>query len=107
MTHRRMIGGGTLLALLLASAGAAAQGDAAARGAQIQAVTEASAREVAGLIAQPGFAEAVRTTLAASPERGRLAGQQRSAAAPGQGLASAGRGAAAAARLCAGGPVAG
>ncbi|KAG1192034.1 hypothetical protein G6F35_013694 [Rhizopus arrhizus] len=70
MTHRRMIGGGTLLALLLASAGAAAQGDAAARGAQIQAVTEASAREVAGLIAQPGFAEAVRTTLAASPERG-------------------------------------
>lgn len=70
MTHRRMIGGTTLLALLLASAGAAAQGDAAARGAQIQAVTEASAREVAGLIAQPGFAEAVRTTLAASPERG-------------------------------------
>ncbi|WP_251258339.1 hypothetical protein, partial [Enterobacter hormaechei] len=33
------------------------------------AVTEASAREVASLITQPGFAEIVRGTLVASPEQ--------------------------------------
>ncbi|WP_180866200.1 DUF3103 family protein [Stenotrophomonas maltophilia] len=65
-----MVRGTALLALLLASAGATAQGGAAARGDEVWAVTEASAREVAALITHPGFADAVRSTLAAGPEQG-------------------------------------
>lgn len=67
MRQQPLIRGAALLALLLVSAAAAAQGGVAARADQVQAVTEASAREVALLIAQPGFAEAVQRTLAASP----------------------------------------
>ncbi|WP_303636372.1 MULTISPECIES: DUF3103 family protein [Stenotrophomonas] len=70
MTQRWMMRGAAALVLVLSSAAAAAQAQRVAQGGGVQAVTEASAREVAALIAQPGFGEAVRTTLAASPAQG-------------------------------------
>jgi len=58
------------LVLLLASTGAFAQGPVRAGGADVQVLTDAGAREVAALIAQPGFADAVRSSLHAAPEQG-------------------------------------
>ncbi|PAM40214.1 hypothetical protein CEJ63_25045, partial [Acinetobacter baumannii] len=58
------------LVLLLASTGAFAQGPVRAGGADVQVLTDAGAREVAALIGQPGFADAVRSSLHAVPEQG-------------------------------------
>lgn len=55
--------------VMLASAAASAQVTRAER-ADVHGLTDASAREVAALIAQPGFATAVTGTLADRPERG-------------------------------------
>ncbi len=70
MTNQWMFRASALLALMLGSASALAQAPLQARPADVQAITDASARDVAALIAQPGFADAARSALRAAPERG-------------------------------------
>ncbi|WP_159094807.1 DUF3103 family protein [Stenotrophomonas sp. ESTM1D_MKCIP4_1] len=59
-----------LLALMLGAGSALAQASLQARPADVQAITDASARDVAALIAQPGFTDAARSALRSAPERG-------------------------------------
>ncbi|MEG0184608.1 MAG: hypothetical protein RR704_14265, partial [Stenotrophomonas sp.] len=70
MTNQRKFRASALLALMLGSASALAQTPLQARPAAVQAITDASARDVAALIAQPGFADAARAALQSAPEQG-------------------------------------
>ncbi|AWH54278.1 hypothetical protein C1924_14355 [Stenotrophomonas sp. ESTM1D_MKCIP4_1] len=70
MTNQWMFRASALLALMLGAGSALAQASLQARPADVQAITDASARDVAALIAQPGFTDAARSALRSAPERG-------------------------------------
>lgn len=70
MTNQWMFRASALLALMLGAGSALAQASLQARPAEVQAITDASARDVAALIAQPGFTDAARSALRSAPERG-------------------------------------
>ncbi|WP_159092005.1 DUF3103 family protein [Stenotrophomonas sp. ZAC14D2_NAIMI4_7] len=59
-----------VLTLVLAAGSAFAQVPSTPQRADVQAITESTAREVAALLAQPGFAASARAALQAGPEQG-------------------------------------
>ncbi|MBK0027224.1 DUF3103 family protein [Stenotrophomonas sp. S48] len=69
MTKERMFRA-AVLTLVLAAGSAFAQAPLAPQRADVQAITESSAREVAALLAQPGFAASARAALQSGPEQG-------------------------------------
>ncbi|WP_312710282.1 DUF3103 family protein [Stenotrophomonas sp.] len=69
MTKERMFRA-AVLTLVLAAGSAFAQAPLTLQRADVQAITESSAREVAALLAQPGFAASARAALQAGPEQG-------------------------------------
>ncbi|WP_313139578.1 DUF3103 family protein [Stenotrophomonas sp.] len=69
MTKERMFRA-AVLTLVLAAGSAFAQAPLTPQRADVQAITESSAREVAALLAQPGFAASARAALQSGPEQG-------------------------------------
>lgn len=69
MTKERMFRA-AVLTLLLAAGSAFAQAPLPPQRADVQAITESTAREIAALLAQPGFADSTRATLQSGPEQG-------------------------------------
>ncbi|WP_159094002.1 DUF3103 family protein [Stenotrophomonas sp. ZAC14D2_NAIMI4_6] len=69
MTKERMFRA-AVLTLVLAAGSAFAQSPLTPQRADVQAITESSAREVAALLAQPGFAASARAALQSEPEQG-------------------------------------
>lgn len=69
MTKERMFRA-AVLTLVLAAGSAFAQSPLTPQRADVQAITESSAREVAALLAQPGFAASARAALQSGPEQG-------------------------------------
>ncbi|AWH18756.1 DUF3103 domain-containing protein [Stenotrophomonas sp. ZAC14D2_NAIMI4_7] len=69
MTKERMFRA-AVLTLVLAAGSAFAQVPSTPQRADVQAITESTAREVAALLAQPGFAASARAALQAGPEQG-------------------------------------
>ncbi|WP_343652191.1 DUF3103 family protein [Stenotrophomonas sp.] len=69
MTKERMFRA-AVLTLVFAAGSAFAQAPLTPQRADVQTITESSAREVAALLAQPGFAASARAALQSGPEQG-------------------------------------